>query len=361
MADYEAILLGAGFAGAASAYHLSRLGIGKILVLEKEDRVGLHASGRNACLLRQAVEGEDSARLIQETRQALENPPTDWPRRNVYRAGGSLLLGELERLESLQETLSRSGGRSEIFRRSQIEAGAFAPWKEILNEAEFEALLFSPDDGVVDVAGYLQNLIEASRTRGVEFRFGAEAGNIRRQNGGWRVLAGGEEFYSPVLINAAGAWADELAGRNAIGRRGLEPMRRHLYASRKTDWTPPLGAYLWDLRHECYFRAQGEGLLLCGGDETLHPASSPPIDSSVEALLFQKLRQYFPRLAGLTIEDTWACLRTFGPDRHWLDPRDPNEPGLFWAAGLGGHGVGLSFGLGRKVAEAAREFLVGRP
>ena len=104
----------------------------------------------------------------------------------------------------------------------------------------------------------------------------------------------------------------------------------------------------------------GIHLLLCGGDETPHPASNPSLDPSVEADLFKKLRQCFPSLAKLEVEEAWACLRTFGPQSRWLDPVDPHTPGLFWAAGLGGHGVGLSFGLGRKVAQAVHEFLVGR-
>ncbi|HKY64507.1 MAG TPA: FAD-dependent oxidoreductase [bacterium] len=361
MKEYSAIVLGAGFAGAATAYHLSRIGIGEVLVLEREPAAGRHASGRNACLLRQAVECEESARWIQETRRALENPPADWPNREVFRAQGSLLLGEHAALKALRKILSRVGGRAELFRRAELKLDFFRPWKEILAKADFEALLFSPEDGVVDVAGYLQNLVAAAQDRGVEYRFACETTGFRRENGGWRVLAGGGEFFGRCLINAAGAWADELAAANGLERRKLEPMRRHLFASKKSSWHPPPGTYLWDLRHGCYFRPHGEGLLLCAGDETPHPASSLSLDPSVEAELFKKLRQYFPSLAGLEVAEAWACLRTFGPEKRPLDPADPRAPGLFWAAGLGGHGVGLSLGLGRKVAGAVHEFLVGRP
>lgn len=360
MQVYATIVIGSGFAGAATAYHLAQLGVGPILILEKEPEAGRHASGRNACLLRQAVEREDSAKLIQETLAALKNPPATWPKREIFQAQGSILLGDYEALKSLRKTLLRAGGRAELFRRRELNLEQFRDWKEILAKADFEALLFSPEDGVVDVAAYLQNLIDAAGDREVEFRYACEVTGIRREKEGWRVLAGGGEFAARTLVNAAGAWADELIAQAGLEPRNLQPMRRHLFASKKYSWSPPAGAYLWDLRHECYFRAEGEGLLLCAGDETPHPASNPDVDSSVEADLFEKLRQYFPSLAAVEVATAWSCLRTFGPALHWLAPRDPRSPGLFWAAGLGGHGVGLSFGLGRKVAEAVHEFLVGR-
>lgn len=360
MKFHEAIIVGAGFAGAATAYHLSQLGRGPILVLEKEFEAGLHASGRNACLLRQAVESEDSAKLIQETLAVLKNPPANWPLREIFRGQGSILLGEFDRLKTLRKTLLRAGGHAELFRRAELNLEHFRPWKEILAKADFEALLFSPEDGVVEVAGYLQDLIAVANQREAEFRYGCEVTEIHRENEVWRVLAGGGEFFARSLVNAAGPWADELIARNRMERRNLQPMRRHLYASKKYSWNAPEGTYLWDLRHEIYFRAKGEGLLLCPGDETPHPASNPPVDSAVEVELFEKLRQYFPSLGQVEVAEAWSCLRTFGPDKHWLSPSDPKTSGLFWAAGLGGHGVGLSFGLGRRVAEAVHEFLVGR-
>src|SRR5262249_25475785 len=91
---WDAIIIGAGFAGAATAYHLSRLGNYRLLILEAETAPGRHASGKNAALLRQAVTNLELAAWVQETRSALETPPEDWLRKNLYQKTGSLLAGE---------------------------------------------------------------------------------------------------------------------------------------------------------------------------------------------------------------------------------------------------------------------------
>src|SRR6185369_13080002 len=93
MENYEIVIVGAGFAGAATAYHLSRRGVGGILLIEQESIPGFHSSGRNAAMMRQCVPDPDLATLTRDGAMFLRHLPDDWPEPVQFKQNGSLLLG----------------------------------------------------------------------------------------------------------------------------------------------------------------------------------------------------------------------------------------------------------------------------
>ena len=93
MHDFEFVIIGAGFAGAATAYHLSRRGSSDILLLEQESIPGFHSSGRNAAMMRQCVPDPDLAELTRDGAAFLRNIPADWSEPVQFKQNGSLLLG----------------------------------------------------------------------------------------------------------------------------------------------------------------------------------------------------------------------------------------------------------------------------
>jgi len=353
---YDAIVIGAGFAGAATAYHLSRMGEFRILILEREAEPGRHASGKNAALLRQAVSDAQVGAMVQETLRMLESPPEDWERKNIFRPTGSVLLGENRVLSGFAGLLQKLGAAFELRGRHDFPENLDAEFRAELRAADYEALLFTPGDGVVDVAALLANYLDAARSRGATLRCGAEVRGLNRETEAWRVSTGAGEFRARLVINAAGPWAGGLGVAAGLPDRGFAHFRRHLFLAAAV--APPLDRpYLWDTAHEFYFRPDPQGLLLCAGDEETHPAREPSVDPRVQTRLFEKLRAHFPALAPPEIRRAWACLRSFLPGSPFLIEAEAGAPGFLWVAGLGGHGMGSSFGAGRSAAERAAAFL----
>ncbi|HCU25229.1 MAG TPA: hypothetical protein DF383_09435 [Deltaproteobacteria bacterium] len=355
--DFDVILLGAGLAGVATLEHLSRIPGVSLLLLEKEAHCAAHASGKNAALLRQALPDAAAAGLVQETLRLLRQPPRAWKHSDIYHPYGSLLYGQRETIAALRKTLLACGaefmaGEAEIPLHLLPER-----WRESLLDRAPEAWLYCPQDGVVAVRKLLENWLEASQARGARFQSGAEVLTLRREGERWRVECGSGAYTARAVVNAAGAWADEVACRAGLAPRGLQPLRRHLYVSEVLPDLDPELPFVWDIEQELYFRPEDGGLLLCAGDEEPHPAGAPEIDAKIEKILRHKLRQYFPVLADLELRRAWACLRTKWPPRPYLLEAEPEAPGFFWVAGLGGHGLGISFGLGALAALKIQDFL----
>jgi len=354
---WDAIIVGAGFAGAATAYHLSRLGNYRLLILEAEPAVGRHASGKNAALLRQAVENLEVAAWVQETRRVLETPPPDWPRKKIYRKTGSLLAGERPVLQGFADVLKKNDAGFEWIDAQNFPKNFPPLIRDFLDRAAGRPLLFTPDDGVVDIRGLLANYLDAAGARGSHLLCGQEVSELSRQSGRWQLTAGGRRYWSRAVINAAGPWAEGLGLSAGFGKKGLAPMRRHLFLGENNVGLGPDSPYFWDMETECYFRSDPHGLLLCAGDEEPYPARDPEVDPRMESQLRKKLTALFPAFPPLQLRESWACLRTFWQKGPGLVVEEEGGAGFFWVAGLAGHGMGSSFGVGRRAAQLAAAFL----
>jgi len=348
----DAVVIGAGFAGAATAYWLTRLGMRDVLLVEREEFLGRHASGQNAALARKSFVGGAIRPLADEGVRFLTSPPDDFPARDLLRKNGSLLLGSGKEAEQLREEAVSStdvAGSSSWFDREQVESRV-----SLTKGADFEGGLFCPDDGVVDIAALLEGYLHAARHRGATLTMGGRLTSIRTENGkitGVEASAG--SISTRVVVNAAGAWATEigeLAGGTPIS---LRPYRRHLVTAESTEPIDSGWPFLWDVTHGIYFRPEPPGLLLSPCDETEQPPGSPDVDRAALELLAEKIGRHFPALRNIRIHRVWAGLRTLSPDGAFVIGRDPRIDGFIWCAGLGGHGMTTSAAVGRLAAEAA--------
>lgn len=348
---FDVIIIGSGFAGAATAYHLSQFPQLKILVLEREETYGLHASGKNAAMLRQGVSDPDIAQWIQVTRSFLDQAP------HLFRVTGSLLLGKRNTLTPLLEQLNRVGAEAQLFEGGIFPQALNENLISILKDNTSEACLYTPGDGVVDIHGFLTHLIEVAKDRGVEFQFEREVTNLQALEDGWVLQSGNHRWESSILVNGAGAWATEIGWRARVKGPELIPHRRHLCFSKEEALLPKQAPLVWDVEHEIYFRPETGGILLSPGDEDPHGPEEPQTDPVKMELLAKKLHRYFPGLEKISVARMWACLRTKNQDGKMYIKQDIENKSFFWVAGLGGHGVSASMGLGRAVAEKIRKYL----
>jgi D-arginine dehydrogenase len=341
------VIVGAGFAGAATAWALGRAGLGRGVVLEQEPSFGVHASGRNAALVkvseRDAVIGTLSARALGRI-ASLERHPGELLRRT----GGLTLAGAdaVHEVRHVHRALEPRGVASSLMTRTE----ATRRWP-FLEAVGLDLALFVPDEGVADVHALLGRYLELARDAGFRLRTKTRADDLIVEGGrvtGVRTAVG-EEIRADGVIDASGAWAGRL-GR-AAAPLGLTPLRRHLFVSGAVDFVRPDLPFVWVEGAEYYFRPEGDGLLLSACDETPMPPGDPPTDARAAEGLAETLAQHAPGLADLAIRRMWACLRTFAPDRLPVVGPDPDLPGLFHVSGLGGYGMTCSAAVGDLAAD----------
>jgi D-arginine dehydrogenase len=342
------VIVGGGIAGAATAAALARAGAGPGLVLEREAIPGMHASGRNAgiaCLadfdpiVRQlALETVPRLRRLQHAQQP------------VVRARGSVYLGdgaETPRFDACAAALREGGARAErLDRRDACRAFPF------LDAFAFDVALLSADEGVFDIHAVLLAYLEEARRGRFSLLTRTAAMEVRVEHGRVAAVATSRGVIRcDVVIDASGAWAGRLGRGRALP---LSPLRRHLFTSGEAPLVPRDAPLVWHVTHRYYLRPDGAGLLLSPCDESPHPPGAPEVDPSAAGLLASKLLAGAPALADVPVRTSWACLRTFAPDRRPVIGADPEVGGLFHVAALGGMGMSTSWAVGEIAAAAVR-------
>jgi D-arginine dehydrogenase len=349
MRSAQFVIVGAGFAGAATAYHLARQGARNILLVEQETVAGYHSSGRNASLIRQVISEESTMVLAVEGAAFLRRLPEKWLVPVSFEQNGSMLLAGGKVWEGLQRDAAHAdhmGIKVELLSPQEAKARIV-----VLDGARFEGALWCPSDGVVDIHALLSGYLKAAASLGVEIRYNCRVKAIEKQYERIaRVLLEEDWVATDVLVNAAGAWAGTIGNLAGGAPVGLRPLRRHLFVTGPLPWVDKRWPFVWDVSHGFYFRPDSGGLLLCPCDEAeMPPGDTGPVESALE-LLAEKARNYFPQFADLPIMKSWAGLRTFAPDGRFVIGWDPGVGGLFWVAGLGGHGVTTSGAVGALAA-----------
>jgi len=338
--EVDVVVIGAGFAGASVAAALTRAGVASGLILERELLPGSHASGRNAAMACQ-VEADPVLRklAIEGVRRLRAKTVAGSP---VLRQSGGLYLthGEPHPAAEWCAQLHEQCVQAELL--SAVRARQRFPF---LNSFEFDSALFCPTDGIVDIHALLSDMLAEARHAGFEIITDCACeslivdGSVVR---GVRTPRG--EVGARIVVDAAGAWAGCLGRESAP--LPLKRLRRHLFVSGDTGLLPRDAPLVWDLDVGYYVRPEGAGLLLCPCDETERPPEIPEVDPEAEDLLVDKLLKYAPGLANITLRRSWACLRTFAPDRLPVIGWDPDIDGLFHVSGLGGFGMSTSLAVG---------------
>jgi D-arginine dehydrogenase len=335
-------IVGGGIAGMSVAAELSRDPSLRIAVLEQETQLAYHASGRSAAAFLETYGGPDIRALTRASRPLFDPDDLDGadPDGAGYSdgSGEALLtsrpllwvasrdhvdeLAELVRAEPLLRPIDAARARAlcPALRADWVVAGAV-------------------EDGArdLDVAGLFDRYRRRAVRADVAVRTGARVRRARRDGHTWRVETDGETIDAGVLVNAAGAWADEVARACGLAARGLGPLRRTVavVSCGAADRSWPLVA---DVAEGFYFRPEGAGLLVSPADET--PSQPCDARAAYEDVALALDRANEATTLGLRhVTASWAGLRTFAPDRNPVVGYDPDEAGFFWLAGQGGYGM----------------------
>jgi D-arginine dehydrogenase len=349
MEFFEYVIIGAGFGGASTAYHMTRRGTASVLVLEQETIPGFHSSGRNAAMVRQCVPDFSLGNLTREGANFLRHLPNDWPEPVQFKQNGSLLLASgkgWEKLNRDAEVGLSIGVEMELWTPEQAKRHV-----PILREADFDGAAWCGTDGVIDIHALLTGYLKAATANGAKVRYGAGVRAIERRGEIFEVVTEKGVLQAGIVVNAAGAWANTVARIAGAGPLPLRPCRRHLFVSGPLSWVDKGWPFVWDVTHDIYFRPEADGLLLCACDQEELPPGDPPMNGAVQELLAEKIHKYMPALSDVPISRGWAGLRTLTPDGRFVIGWDAKAEGFFWVAGLGGHGMTTSAAVGRLAAD----------
>lgn len=339
--QFDVAIIGGGVLGISAAYHLSRRGI-SVIVLEREASFGVHASGKNAGMIRQLYR---HPKLTEWAARSIASWP-DALREKAYRQTGSFVAGR-----------EVPGHHPEIFEQRRIRIEGAPPDSEVDG-------VYSATDGLIDPHSYLSELYNLVDRRVCRFAFSTEVAGLEQDGGGWVVRTGGDESYrSRKVINAAGAWINELLSPGlSSSKQPVHPYSRHLFMIHGwPDRFRPCRdtGFFWDEINNWYLREWDAATRLVSVcDETPADPQTYVPDPAIGRNVAAKLLTALPEVAeNLSIGRSWHCFRTYTADRLPIVGPDSHLEGLFWLAAFGGFGMSTSF----AAAEDAAAFIAGEP
>ena len=333
----DIIVIGAGIAGVSAAAELAATA--RVIVLEREPQPGYHATGRSAAFFVSSY-GNAAVRAVTAMGEPFyRSPPQGFSDVPLLRPRPCIFFGRPDQHEALLSF------HKEVPSLRRLSAEQVRERVPIILPGYLEAGLLDKTGGDLDVDAILQGFLRRLRERGGKLYPRREVQGLSRSDGLWRVTSGNETLTAPLLVNAAGAWVDEIARLAGLEPLGLQPKRRTamlLDAPQGRDISAwPL---MVNVEEEFYFKPDAGALLLSPADET----PSPPCDAQPEELDVALAVDRFETATGLEVPRVthrWAGLRTFAPDKTFVVGFDPRTEGFFWLAGQGGYGVQTSPGM----------------
>ncbi len=343
----SAVVIGGGIAGVSVAAELAGAGV-EVTLLEAEAALAHHTTGRSAAMYlpgygNAVVRALTAASAVDYATLAAEaGTPILTPRTTMWVAGAD----DLDALDAM-------GATNDVLRRAPVEE--VLALGAVLRPDHVAGGLVDDGGSDIDVGVLHQAYVRRLTRAGGTIEREARVDSVTRTATGWRVGADAPTWEADLLVDAAGAWADEVARLAGVPGVGLTPLRRTLFTSPVGPDVAP-GPMVADVHDRWYFRVDPGVALVSPADET----PSPPCDARPEDLDVARALEAVREVTTLelrSVRNAWAGLRTFAPDRSPVAGPEPDDPAFVWSAGQGGYGIQMAPALARVVAALA----LGRP
>ena len=344
-ATYDIVVIGAGMAGASIAGELAPHA--RVLIAEAETTPGYHTTGRSAAFWEECYGGPSVVPLTLASGPYLRE-------HFMLSRRGALYVARAQDEPAIDAFIARFAGSGVQIDRLGRQALA----KRVPGiRPEWSLAIAEPACADIEVAALHHHYLALARQAGAELRTNLRLGAAEREGEGWRLSFGrGGEVRARVLVDAAGAWADEIAALAGARPRGIQPLRRTIVQLR-TDPPPPLDLPLvLDINGQFYFKPEHGKLWLSPHEETPSPACDAAPEEIDVALAIDRFEQVVDWRVG-AVERKWAGLRSFAPDRLPVYGFDSAREGFFWFAGQGGFGIQTA----PAAARLAAQLLLGQP
>jgi len=332
--EFDILVIGAGIAGSSAAACLAQER--RVAVLERESQPGYHSTGRSAALFSEIYGAEPVRALSRASRSFFFTAQPGFTDTPLMKPRGSLYIATAEQRQSLEEFAALPDVAAQTRRLTGAEAHLICP---MLRMERIVAALLEPEAADVDVHALHSGYLRLLRQRGGTVLTNRSVERLWREGDRWVVQSGESTWRAPIVVNAAGAWADELALEAGLGALGLQPHRR---TALLVDPPSNMDIDSWpltiDIDEQFYFKPTSGLLMLSPADETeSEPCDAQPEDWDV-AVAVDRVESA-TTLSVRQVRRKWAGLRTFAPDRVPVAGYDPDAPGFFWLAGQGGYGI----------------------
>ena len=346
------LIIGGGIAGISAGARLSA--DASVTVLEMEKSIGFHSTGRSAAMIIRNYGNATLRALNAASYPFLENPEgvSD---HSLLSPRGELMVANETEMPALDAYCDGGIG---IERLTGKEAAEIVP---ILRVDQIAGAAMERDAQEIDVDRMLQGFAKMLRRNGGQVVHDAAATAITRKNGIWHVVTKQGEFSAPVLINAAGGWADIIAKMAGVAPKGIQPMRRSAALI-----PPPDGHDIskWPLfvsaAESWYAKPESGQLMISPADED----HVEPHDVWAEDMVLAEGIERYQQMVTTPvtrITHTWAGMRSFAPDRTLVVGFTPDTDGFFWLAGQGGYGIQTAAAVSELVADLCLGRDVGLP
>jgi D-arginine dehydrogenase len=345
MTTCDFLVIGAGISGAAAAYELAALGT--VVVLEAESVPGHHSTGRSAALYTKNFGSATVRAFNRASLPFLSAPPPGFAEHPLLTQRGVLTIGKAEQRAEIDALLEIGSADGSIVELSPPQALELAPLlrPEAVTFAAYEAGVMD-----MDVAAIHQGFLRGLKARGGIVVCDAGVAALERRDGAWQARTPAGAFAAPVIVNAAGAWADKLAAMAGARPVGLVPKRRTAIV---VDLPAGMDSRGWPAFDEagygCYCKPETGRVLASPADETpVEPGDVWPEDIDV-AIIADWLERH-TLIPVRRIAQKWAGLRSFVADDSPVCGFDSAADGFFWLCGQGGYGIMMAEALGRTTA-----------
>jgi D-arginine dehydrogenase len=335
-------IIGGGIAGLSLAAAIGSRA--RVVVLEAEPRLYHHTSSRSAEQM-QPTYGPAPVRRLTSASILLVQAIAERLGRPIFTPRPLLWVSTAPDRTRLDELLATVAGLEEL---EVDEAVRLLP---ALRPDALHAAGIDRSAVEVDVPALLEAYRSAAVDAGAAVLPSSRVDRVRRIGDAWRLAAGASVVEAPVVVNAAGAWADHVAALFGATPRRLQPLRRTVAVAVPTGRTmDPAWPMAADALDTFYFRPRGSAVLASAlEDEPSEPEDAQPRREVVATIL-----ERVDAVTDLALRDaatTWTGLRTVAPDGIPVVGRDGDVPGFYWLAGQGGYGIQTSAALGAVVAD----------
>lgn len=342
---YDIAVVGAGIAGASAAAECAALGA-RVVLIEAESQPGYHSTGRSAAILAQSYGSPVVRALTRASEDFFTHTPKGFTPRSLLSPRMLVRIARTDQLDGLRSLFEELSSAYDLHWLAPHQIEKVAP---ILKKGYAAGAFINERAQDIDVHALHHGYLSMFKAHGGEIMLKSPVEKLRA-GPPWEITAGGKILQANTVINAAGAWAEELGAMAKTRPIGMIPRRRTaITIDAPTGFDPKDLPMIVDADEAFYLKPEAGKLLASPADES----PSPPCDSQPEeidiAICIDRIQSAFD-IDVRRVESKWAGLRSFVPDRAPVVGFDPQIEGFYWLAAQGGYGVQTAPGIARIAA-----------